>query len=133
MRSWPRPDVPTLPGSGRLPALHDTATGTRRETRVVDQAASLYVCGITPYDATHLGHAATYLAFDTLVRVWIDAGVDVTYAQNTTDVDDPLLERAAATGVDWRDLAASQTELFRDDMTHLGVIPRRTTSRSPTW
>ncbi|GAA0961353.1 cysteine--1-D-myo-inosityl 2-amino-2-deoxy-alpha-D-glucopyranoside ligase [Frigoribacterium faeni] len=123
MRSWPRPDVPTLPGSGRLPALHDTATGTRRETRVVDQAASLYVCGITPYDATHLGHAATYLAFDTLVRVWIDAGVDVTYAQNTTDVDDPLLERAAATGVDWRDLAASQTELFRDDMTHLGVIP----------
>ena len=85
--------------------------------------ASLYVCGITPYDATHLGHAATYLAYDTLVRLWLDAGVEVDYVQNVTDVDDPLLERAAATGVDWCDLAASQTELFRGDMEHLGIIP----------
>ncbi|BDZ50550.1 L-cysteine:1D-myo-inositol 2-amino-2-deoxy-alpha-D-glucopyranoside ligase [Frondihabitans sucicola] len=83
----------------------------------------LYVCGITPYDATHLGHAATYLAFDTLGRVWRDAGVEVVYAQNTTDVDDPLLERARDTGVDWRELAASQTDLFRSDMQHLRVIP----------
>jgi tRNA synthetases class I (C) catalytic domain len=60
------------------------------------------VCGITPYDATHIGHAATYLAYDTLIRVWLDAGYDVRYVQNTTDVDDPLLERATATGVDWR-------------------------------
>ena len=60
------------------------------------------MCGITPYDATHIGHAATYLAYDTLIRVWLDAGYDVRYVQNTTDVDDPLLERAAATGVDWR-------------------------------
>ncbi len=85
--------------------------------------ASLYVCGITPYDATHLGHAATYLAFDTLLRTWLDAGLDVTYAQNTTDVDDPLLERATAMGVDWRELAASQTELFRGDMEALSIIP----------
>jgi L-cysteine:1D-myo-inositol 2-amino-2-deoxy-alpha-D-glucopyranoside ligase len=81
------------------------------------------VCGITPYDATHIGHAATYLAYDTLIRVWLDAGYDVRYVQNTTDVDDPLLERAAATGVDWRALAAEQTELFRRDMECLGVIP----------
>ncbi|MDY0945089.1 cysteine--1-D-myo-inosityl 2-amino-2-deoxy-alpha-D-glucopyranoside ligase [Frigoribacterium sp. CFBP9039] len=123
MRSWARPRVPTLPGAGRLPMLHDTATGTRRAPAIVDGTASLYVCGITPYDATHLGHASTYLAFDTLVRVWTDAGVDVTYAQNTTDVDDPLLERATATGVDWRELAASQTDLFRSDMEHLAVVP----------
>ncbi len=83
----------------------------------------MYVCGITPYDATHLGHAATYVAYDTLVRVWKDAGHEVTYVQNVTDIDDPLLERAEATGTDWRDLAVSQTDLFRSDMEALSVIP----------
>ena len=81
------------------------------------------MCGITPYDATHLGHANTYLAYDTLVRLWTDGGYDVRYVQNVTDVDDPLLERAAATAVDWRDLAAEQIELFRGDMESLRVIP----------
>jgi L-cysteine:1D-myo-inositol 2-amino-2-deoxy-alpha-D-glucopyranoside ligase len=119
MRSWNAPAIPALPGSGPVPRLHDTATGEAHPT----EGGQLYVCGITPYDATHLGHAATYLAFDTLGRVWRDAGVDVSYAQNTTDVDDPLLERATATGVDWRELAASQTDLFRSDMQHLRVIP----------
>jgi L-cysteine:1D-myo-inositol 2-amino-2-deoxy-alpha-D-glucopyranoside ligase len=85
--------------------------------------ARLYVCGITPYDATHIGHAATYVAYDTLIRVWLDAGYTVHYAQNVTDIDDPLLERAAATGVDWRELADSQIELFRHDMADLSVIP----------
>ena len=85
--------------------------------------ATLYVCGITPYDATHLGHANTYLAFDTLVRLWTDGGYEVRYAQNVTDVDDPLLERAAATGVDWRALAAEQIALFRGDMESLRIIP----------
>jgi L-cysteine:1D-myo-inositol 2-amino-2-deoxy-alpha-D-glucopyranoside ligase len=85
--------------------------------------ATLYVCGITPYDATHLGHAATYVAFDLLVRAWRDAGQVVRYASNVTDVDDPLLERASATGVDWRVLAREQTSLFADDMTALGVVP----------
>ena len=56
--------------------------------------ARLYVCGITPYDATHMGHAATYVAFDLLNRAWRNAGHEVTYVQNVTDVDDPLLERA---------------------------------------
>jgi len=83
------------------------------------------VCGITPYDATHLGHAATYLAFDLLQRAWIDAGHDVHYVQNVTDVDDPLLERAVATGQDWRELAARETALFREDMTALRVLPPR--------
>ena len=123
MRSWNAPVVPALPGDGPLPALWDTATASLVTTRPVDGAATLYVCGITPYDATHLGHASTYLAFDSLVRVWRDAGLRVTYAQNTTDVDDPLLERATATGVDWRALAASQTDLFRSDMEHLAVVP----------
>lgn len=85
--------------------------------------ATLYVCGITPYDATHLGHAATYVAFDLLVRAWLDEGKRVRYASNVTDVDDPLLERAEATGVDWRELAADQTALYLEDMTALGVVP----------
>jgi L-cysteine:1D-myo-inositol 2-amino-2-deoxy-alpha-D-glucopyranoside ligase len=102
--------------------VFDTSTASIVETRPLG-GAGLYVCGITPYDATHIGHAATYLAFDTLIRLWIDAGCDVTYVQNVTDVDDPLLERATATGVDWRQLAARQVELFRGDMRALGVIP----------
>jgi L-cysteine:1D-myo-inositol 2-amino-2-deoxy-alpha-D-glucopyranoside ligase len=85
--------------------------------------ARLYVCGITPYDATHLGHAATYVAFDLLLRAWRDAGHSTRYVQNVTDIDDPLLERAVATGQDWRALADRETELFRQDMEALRVLP----------
>ncbi|MFT2816356.1 cysteine--1-D-myo-inosityl 2-amino-2-deoxy-alpha-D-glucopyranoside ligase [Leifsonia sp. A12D58] len=122
MRAWPRPEIPALPGHAGVPRLHDTATGSLVEARPTD-VARLYVCGITPYDATHLGHATTYLAYDTLQRIWLDAGYSVHYAQNVTDIDDPLLERAAATGVEWKELALSQVELFREDMTALGIIP----------
>jgi L-cysteine:1D-myo-inositol 2-amino-2-deoxy-alpha-D-glucopyranoside ligase len=87
--------------------------------------ARLYVCGITPYDATHLGHANTYLAFDLVNRVWRDAGHDVHYTQNATDVDDPLLERAEATGTDWRSLGEREIELFRSDMEALRILPPR--------
>jgi len=122
MRTWPRPHVPHLAGDNVPPLLYDTATRELVEARP-DDVARLYVCGITPYDATHLGHAATYLAFDTLQRVWLDAGYRVHYAQNITDVDDPLLERATATGVSWRELAAEQIELFRTDMASLRILP----------
>jgi len=122
MRAWSHPVIPSIPGTSDAPRLHDTATATIVEAKPTD-VARLYVCGITPYDATHLGHAATYLAFDTLQRVWLDGGYRVHYAQNVTDVDDPLLERATATGVDWRELAAEQTDLFRADMEALGIIP----------
>lgn len=83
----------------------------------------MYVCGITPYDATHLGHANTYLAFDLINRTWRDLGLRVDYTQNVTDVDDPLIERAHQTGQEWDELAADQIELFRSDMTALRVIP----------
>jgi L-cysteine:1D-myo-inositol 2-amino-2-deoxy-alpha-D-glucopyranoside ligase len=102
--------------------LFDTATDEVRPTSP-GAVARLYVCGITPYDATHLGHAATYLTFDLLQRVWLDGGHEVHYVQNVTDVDDPLLERAARDGQDWRVLAAEQIQLFRDDMTALRVLP----------
>jgi L-cysteine:1D-myo-inositol 2-amino-2-deoxy-alpha-D-glucopyranoside ligase len=83
----------------------------------------MYVCGITPYDATHIGHAATYVAFDLLNRIWRDAGLEVVYVQNVTDIDDPLLERAAAAGVDWQSLAEQQIQLYREDMAALNVLP----------
>jgi L-cysteine:1D-myo-inositol 2-amino-2-deoxy-alpha-D-glucopyranoside ligase len=86
-------------------------------------AATIYACGITPYDATHIGHAATYLAWDLLIRAWRDAGYTVTYVQNVTDVDDPLLERAARDGEDWRELAGREIALFRSDMEALRVLP----------
>ena len=124
VHAWPTPQVPLLPGSP-APApvrVHDSSTGELVEA-APGPRARLYACGITPYDATHIGHANTYVAFDLLVRAWLDAGKDVVYASNVTDVDDPLLERAEATGVDWRELAESQTALFREDMTALGVIP----------
>src|SRR5690625_6696795 len=82
----------------------------------------MYVCGITPYDATHLGHANTYVTFDLLYRYWIAAGYRVTYTQNVTDVDDPLFERANDMGVDYQELSQDQTDLFRSDMQHLNVL-----------
>ena len=125
MQAWPRPDVPTLDGRAPRPRVHDTAAQGLVEVGPEAGDARLYVCGITPYDATHLGHANTYVAFDLLQRAWLDAGLGVHYTQNVTDVDDPLLERADATGVDWRALAEEQTELFRTDMTALNVLPPR--------
>ena len=84
--------------------------------------ARLYVCGVTPYDTTHMGHAATYVTFDVVNRALRDGGREVTYVQNVTDVDDPLFERAARDGIDWRDLGQEQIALFLEDMTALGVL-----------
>jgi L-cysteine:1D-myo-inositol 2-amino-2-deoxy-alpha-D-glucopyranoside ligase len=122
MESWPAPDVPELPGTGPEPLIWDTATGSLA-VAAPGATATLYACGITPYDATHIGHAATFLAWDLLVRAWRDAGKQVRYVQNVTDVDDPLLERAARDGEDWRELADRQIALFRSDMTALRVLP----------
>lgn len=122
MISWPTPFLPAVPGHGEPLRLHDTSSNELREV-APGPVARLYVCGITPYDATHLGHAATYVAFDLVGRVLRDNGHDVHYTQNVTDVDDPLLERAERDGIDWRDLAAAEGDLFREDMTALQVIP----------
>ncbi|PVG83885.1 cysteine--1-D-myo-inosityl 2-amino-2-deoxy-alpha-D-glucopyranoside ligase [Nocardioides gansuensis] len=122
MRAWSAPEVPSLSVRGPRVRVHDTATGGLVET-TPEGPARLYVCGITPYDATHLGHAATYVAFDLLNRAWRSAGHDVSYVQNVTDVDDPLLERAAKVHVDWVELAERETELFREDMHALRVLP----------
>jgi len=123
MRAWTAPDVPRLPVIGPAVRMRDTSSGDTVEVTPAEGPARLYVCGITPYDATHLGHAATYIGFDLLGRAWRLAGHDVTYVQNVTDVDDPLLERATKVGVDWVALAERETELFRQDMAALRVLP----------
>src|ERR1044072_3920629 len=124
MQSWPSPSVPRVPGTPRPLRLFDTATGEVRPT-APGATARMYVCGITPYDATHLGHAATYLAFDLVYRQWLDNGHDVHYVQNVTDVDDPLLERAERDQDDWVVLAMRETALFREDMAALRVLAPR--------
>ncbi|MBB5938827.1 cysteine--1-D-myo-inosityl 2-amino-2-deoxy-alpha-D-glucopyranoside ligase [Streptomyces zagrosensis] len=124
MYAWPASEVPALPGRGRDLRIYDTATGG---PMALDPGpvARVYVCGITPYDATHMGHAATYNAFDLVQRVWLDTKRQVHYVQNVTDIDDPLLERAVANGEDWTALSERETALFREDMTALRMLPPR--------
>ncbi len=83
----------------------------------------LYVCGVTPYDSGHMGHAFTFCTFDILVRFVEASGIAVRYVQNVTDVDDPLFERARRDGVDWRQLAEQELEVHLRDMSSLGWRP----------
>jgi L-cysteine:1D-myo-inositol 2-amino-2-deoxy-alpha-D-glucopyranoside ligase len=121
MRAWPSVEIPAVPGRGPQLRLYDSADRQVRPT-VPGPTATMYVCGITPYDATHLGHAATYLAFDLVNRMWLDHGHRVHYVQNVTDVDDPLFERAERDGIDWKELGTRETDLFRADMAALRVL-----------
>jgi L-cysteine:1D-myo-inositol 2-amino-2-deoxy-alpha-D-glucopyranoside ligase len=124
MKSWSDVEVPELDSTFTFPVLSLTNSSTGEiEGLKKKDLYRMYVCGITPYDATHLGHAATYLAFDLINRYLRASGSEVRYVQNITDIDDPLLERAKRDGVDWKDLAHQQIDLFRSDMTYLRVIP----------
>ncbi|BCJ33879.1 L-cysteine:1D-myo-inositol 2-amino-2-deoxy-alpha-D-glucopyranoside ligase [Actinocatenispora thailandica] len=122
MDSWSAPVVPRLPGAAVPLALFDTATRTVRPSKPATPPR-LYVCGITPYDATHLGHAATMITFDLINRLWLDTGQVVQYVQNVTDVDDGLLARAARDGEEWTALAEREIALFRTDMETLRILP----------
>ena len=122
MRSWPSPYLPPAPTGISHPDLKliDSYTGGFIELSTGE--ISTYVCGITPYDATHLGHASTYLAFDLVHRYLVASGSSLNFVENITDIDDPLLERAARDSQAWSELAENQIELFRADMTALRVI-----------
>lgn len=124
MNSWSEVSIPSSLATHDFPTLHlhDTASA-KKKAFAKKPLYRMYVCGITPYDATHLGHAATYLTFDLINRYLRATGAQVDYVQNITDIDDPLLERAQRDGIDWKDLAHQQIDLFRSDMEHLRVIP----------
>ena len=123
MLSWPDVYMPPALAGINHPtlALFDSYKGKKVE--ITGEQNSIYVCGITPYDATHMGHAATYLAFDLVNRYLKASGKKISFVENITDIDDPLLERAARDSQDWKELAASQIDLFREDMTALSVLP----------
>ena len=124
MKSWNEVETPSIDSSISFPTLNLTNSASgKKESIKRKQLYRMYVCGITPYDATHLGHAATYLTFDLINRYLTASGSEVRYVQNITDIDDPLLERAKRDGVDWTDLAHQQIDLFRSDMINLRVIP----------
>ena len=124
MNSWARVAIPPLASKFSLPTLEIFDTAQQKLSSVVKKDKyRIYVCGITPYDATHLGHANTYLAFDLINRYLLATGSEVLFVQNITDIDDPLLERANRDGVDWRGLATSQIDLFRSDMVALHILP----------
>jgi len=91
---------------------------------------NMYTCGITPYDATHLGHAATFLAYDVLIRRLMDRGHEVRCVRNVTDVDDPLFAKARELGVHYLDLAAGQEARFNRDMEALNAVPMYSTPRA---
>ena len=107
--------------------LLDTASGLRREfpgrTPAEDPVVRMYACGITPYDATHLGHAVTFSVFDVIQRRLLDLGFQPRYVRNVTDVDDGLLARAAELGVHHLDLAAGELAAFDRDLDCLGFRP----------
>ncbi len=90
----------------------------------------MYTCGITPYDATHLGHANTFIAYDVLQRHLIDKGHQVTCVRNVTDVDDPLFAKARELGVHYLDLAAAEEARFERDMVALNALPVASTPRA---
>lgn len=122
MNSWPKPFVPSLINHDFPPLnIKDSSAGLIQFKKSED--FRMYVCGITPYDATHLGHAATYLAFDLIYRYQLLSGKKIKFVENITDIDDPLLERANRDKVDWSALADSQINLFKSDMSALRVVP----------
>ena len=124
MKSWPKTYLPPLGPAFSLPPLRMKATRGNGEIQSShNEIFSMYVCGITPYDATHLGHAATYLTFDLVNRYVRARGATVDFVENITDIDDPLLERATRDQVDWKDLAQSQIDLYKSDMTALHILP----------
>ena len=124
MNSWARVAIPPLASKFSVPTLEIFDTAQQKLSSVVKKDKyRIYVCGITPYDATHLGHANTYLGFDLINRYLMATGSEVLFVQNITDIDDPLLERANRDGVDWRGLATSQIDLFRSDMVALHILP----------
>ena len=124
MNSWATTPIPPLDAKFKIPQLELRNTASSSVESIPTQSIyRMYVCGITPYDATHLGHANTYLAFDLINRYLRATGAKVIYVQNITDIDDPLLVRAARDGVNWQDLAQSQIDLFRGDMVDLHILP----------
>lgn len=102
--------------------LFNTQSQSIEEFTSPDGKVRIYVCGVTPYDTTHIGHAFTFLTFDILVRYLRFQGYDVTYVQNVTDIDDDVLRKAKELGMDWRALGTQETNQFLEDLRNLNAV-----------
>ncbi len=116
--------------------LFNTLTQSLEEFVPIDDTVRIYVCGVTPYDTTHLGHAFTYVSFDTLMRYLEYSGYKVKYVQNVTDIDDDILRKAREVGMAWDELGRRETERYLNDMDALNVrrpdVYAHATEETPT-
>ncbi len=104
--------------------LFNSLTRTKEYVTIPhDRPMTLYVCGVTPYDTTHIGHARTFLTFDLLIRYLRSQGAEVRYCQNVTDVDDPLFARAERDGIGWRELSERQVAQLVADYQGMNLLP----------
>jgi len=102
--------------------LFNTQTGQIEPFTARNGTVGIYVCGVTPYDTTHIGHAFTFLTFDILVRYLRFLGHRVTYVQNVTDIDDDILRKSREVGMAWDELARVETEKYVQDMRDLNAL-----------
>jgi len=127
MQSWKKPNLFKFNNSevfkSKQLSLFDSKSQKIQKILRKNDSLKLYVCGITPYDSAHLGHAFTYLTFDSIIRVLNFIGQNTTYVQNVTDLDDPLFERARKINKPWREIVEEQVQVYRNDMSALNVIP----------
>ena len=112
----------TTDGALRQMRLYNSQSQTIEPFTAPDGKARIYVCGVTPYDTTHVGHAFTFLTFDILVRLLRHRGLDVTYVQNVTDIDDDILRKAGEVDMDWRELATRETDKYLADMRNMNAL-----------
>jgi L-cysteine:1D-myo-inositol 2-amino-2-deoxy-alpha-D-glucopyranoside ligase len=103
--------------------MFDSKSQQNNEIGRNGKKVQIYVCGITPYDSAHLGHAFTYLTFDLVIRALNFIGRETNYVQNITDIDDPLFERARVSGTNWQSIVDSQMDIYRADMSALKILP----------
>lgn len=103
--------------------LYNSMSQSVEDFVVDDNNVGIYVCGVTPYDTTHIGHAFTFLTFDVLVRYLRYRGFDVTYVQNVTDIDDDVLRKSKEMGTTWKDLGDKETTRFLNDLKSLNAVP----------
>ena len=125
MKSWPSKSITHSSNKYKNDSLFmfDSKSQQNNEIGRNGKKVQIYVCGITPYDSAHLGHAFTYLTFDLVVRALNFIGRETNYVQNITDIDDPLFERARTSGTNWQSIVDSQMDIYRTDMTALNILP----------
>ena len=127
MQSWKKPFILnndlSVNFQDKQLNLYDSKTKKVSSIKRKLEPITIYVCGITPYDSAHLGHAFTYLTFDSIIRVLNFINQKTTYAQNVTDLDDPLFDKARSLKQPWREIVKEQVQIYKDDMSALNVIP----------